>query len=487
MTVRPAARVPRPRPFRLASLLALGALALSACAIGPNYHRPELPAPETYRDRPSETESIADLPWWEIFHDEALAALVRESLANNRDLAIAAARVEQTRYFAGVARGPLFPQAGYEGDAARGDQAFLGSVAPGDRTGNSFLATLNFAWEIDLWGRIRRSSEASRAELYASEAFRRGVVLSLISGVAQAYFELLELDLELEIAHNSVQSYQETLDLFSRQFRGGVTSKLDPLRAEAALAQAAAGIPELERLIVAKENELSVLVGRPAGPIARGEAMLAQSTPPDVPAGVPSQLLERRPDLVESEETLVAANARVGETLANFFPRIGLSALYGSVSTDFSDLFDSGTGLWSIAARAAGPLFTAGQTTYTWKAAQANRDAAQSAYDGAVLNALSEVSNALTARAKFAEERVEQERAVSALRESLDIAKTRYLGGLSTYIEVLDAQQQLYPAEFSLAQIERDQLIAVVAIYRALGGGWKEDTEMPSVPLPFVP
>jgi multidrug efflux system outer membrane protein len=273
--MRSAAGVPRPRPFALVL-----ALALSACAVGPNYHRPDLSAPEAFRDHAAEAESIADLPWFEIFRDEALATLVRESLANNRDLAIAIARVEQSRYLAGVARGPLFPQAGYEGDAARGDRTFLGGVAPGDRTNNSFLATLNFAWEIDLWGRIRRSSEAARAELYASDAFRRGVVLSLISGVAQAYFELLELDLELEIARSSVQSYQETLDLFSRQHRGGVSSKLDPLRAEAALAQAAAGIPELERRIVAKENQISVLIGRPAGSIARGETMLAQSTPP---------------------------------------------------------------------------------------------------------------------------------------------------------------------------------------------------------------
>lgn len=487
MVVSGAARTLRSRPFGLTPVLALGALALSACAIGPNYRRPELPAPEAFRDHPGEAESIADLPWFEIFRDEALATLVRESLANNRDLATAVARVEQSRYFAGVARGPLFPQAGYEGDASRGDQELLGGVAPGDRTNNSFLATLNFAWEIDIWGRIRRSSEAARAELYASEAFRRGVVLSLISGVAQAYFELLELDLELEIAHNSVQSYQETLDLFSRQFRGGVTSKLDPLRAEAALAQAAAGIPELERRIVAKENQISVLVGRPAGSIPRGQTMLAQTTPPEVPVGVPSQLLERRPDLLEAEQILVAANARVGEALANYFPRIGLTALYGSVSDDLDDLLDSGTGLWSIAARAAGPIFTAGQTTYFWKAAQANRDAARSAYESTALNALREVSDALTARIKAAESRVEQERAVTALRESLGIAKTRYLGGLSTYIEVLDAQQELYPAEFALAQIERDQLVAVVALYRALGGGWNESKEMPSVPLPIAP
>jgi multidrug efflux system outer membrane protein len=455
--------------------------------VGPDYRRPELPTAPSFRDRPEETSSLADVPWWEVFRDETLVALIRESLEGNRDLALATANVETARYLAAVQRGELFPQVGYEADAARGDQTLLGAISPGLETDDAFLTALNLAWEIDVWGRIRRASEAARAEMLASEAFRRGVVLSLVSAVAQAYFELRELDLELEIALESVTSFQETRDLFERQFQGGLVSKLDPLRAEAALAQAAATVPDLERRIVAKENELSVLIGRPAGSIPRGTALEIQSEPPEVPAGVPSLLLERRPDLVEAEQALVASNAREGAAFAEYFPRIGLTALAGSVSDEVSDLLGAGNGAWSVGGSALGPIFTAGRTTYTWRAAQSVSDATQASYEGAVLNALREVSDALTAREKLAEVRAQQERAVEALREAVHISRTRYVGGLATYIEVLDAQQQLYPAEFDLAQTQRDQLLAVVEIYRALGGGWQLYDAPPEVPLPIAP
>ena len=470
---------------RLSALLVAGIG--SACALGPDYTRPELPAPETFREQPAQMESIADLPWFEVFRDDALGGYVREALENNRDLQLAAARVEQARYLAAVARSPLFPQLGYDAGTARGDQALLGSPAPGTSLENSSLLAANLFWEIDVWGRIRRSAEAARAELFATEAVRRGVVLSLVSAVAQSYYELLELDLEREIAQSSVQAYQETYHLFQRQFEGGVTSKLDPLRADAALAQAEASLRFVELAIVAKENELSVLLGRPAGGLARGAGLTAQTLPPEVPSGIPSQLLERRPDLLEAEQTLVAANARIGVAFTGYFPRIGLSALGGSASADLSDLLDSGTGLWSLAASAAGPIFTAGQTTYDWRAAQAASDASHAAYEGTVLNSLREVSDALTAREKLALVRVQQERAVAALRESVKMATTRYVSGLSSYFEVLDAQQELYPAEFALARTRRDEQLAVVALYRALGGGWNADVPEPEIPLPLAP
>jgi multidrug efflux system outer membrane protein len=468
-------------------LVAAGLLVLAGCAVGPDYRRPELPTAPSFRDRPEETSSIADVPWWEVFRDETLVALIRESLEGNRDLAVATANVETARYLAAVQRGELFPQVGYEAGGARGEDSFLGAPSTDRGTETDYLAALNLAWEIDVWGRIRRASEAARAEMLASEAFRRGIVLSLVSGMAQAYFELRELDRELEIAVESVRSFQETYDLFQRQYEGGVASKLDPLRAEAALAQAAATVPEVERRIVAKENELSVLLGRPAGSIPRGATLQAQAEPPEVPAGVPSQLLERRPDLVEAEQTLVASNAREGVAVADFFPRIGLTALAGSVSPELSDLLGAGNGLWSVGGSALGPIFTAGITTYTWRATRAASDATRAAYEGDVLNALREVSDALTAREKLAIVRSEQQRAVAALRESVHISRTRYLGGLATYIEVLDAQQQLYPAEFALAQTERDQLLAVVEIYRTLGGGWQLYDAPPEVPLPIAP
>jgi outer membrane protein, multidrug efflux system len=466
--------------------LALSVAALG-CAIGPDYRRPELSAPSAFREQPEAAASLADLPWWEVFRDATLVALIHEALANNRDLAVAAANVEIARYLAGVQRGELFPQLDYEVDAARGDDATLGSPTLGRGSENDFFVAANLFWEIDVWGRIRRATEAARADLLAEEAFRRAVVLSLVSGVAQAWFELLELDRELAIARESVASFTETRDLFQRQYLGGVVSKLDSLRAEAALAQAAARVPELERQIVAKENELAVLLGRPAGAIPRGGALDEQPEPPAVPPGVPALLLERRPDLIEAEQTLVAANARVGEALADYFPRIGLTAVAGSLSTEVSDLFEASTGFYSAAGTALGPLFTFGQTTYTWKAAEAASEASRAAYESAVLNALREVSDALAARDKLVAVRVEREREVAALRESVEVSRQRYLGGLATYLEVLDAQQQLYPAEFALSQTERDQLIAVVALYRALGGGWNQAGAEPELPLPLAP
>jgi multidrug efflux system outer membrane protein len=466
----------------------LAALALPGCALGPGYERPALPVTDTFRGQPgAEGASIADLPWWEVFQDPALGDLVRAALENNLDLRAAAARVEQARYLAAIARSEFFPQLGYEADATTGGDTFLGAPSPGAGNDDAFLAAVNFAWEIDVWGRIRRSSEAARAELFATEAFRRGVVLSLVAGVAQAYFELRELDFELEIANATVATFQETYDIFDRQFRGGVASKLDPLRAEAALAQAAASIPDLERRIVAKENEIAVLTGRPPREVARGAALVEQQLPPEVPAGVPAELLARRPDLAEAEQILVAQNALVGVALAEFFPRIGLTGLAGSVSTELSSLLESGTGLWSLAGIAAGPIFTFGRNLYRYEGQQAAVEEAAARYEQSVLVALKEVSDALVARDKLEIVRAEQERAVVALREGLRIARIRYLGGLASYLEVLDAQQQLFPAENDLARTRRDQLLAVVALYRAHGGGWATQPPQPSVPSPLAP
>src|SRR5262245_54359233 len=471
---------------RTISVCALGGL-LGGCAVGPDYQRPELTLTPAFRDTTEAQSSIADSAWFDVFSDPVLRQLVDEALANNRDLKVAVARVEQARYTAAIARSPLFPQIGYGGTASRGKQVTFGQEEQGSPVTNSFLVTLAGSWEIDVWGRIRRSAEAGRAELLATDAMRRGVVLSLVSEVAQAYFELRELDLELLIATDAVASFQDTYDLFNRRFTGGVTSKLDPLRAEASLAQVAALKAQVEQAIVFKENQISVLVGRPPAPVPRGAALEAQTVPPEIPVGVPAQLLERRPDLIESEQQLVAANAQIGATFANYFPRIGLTALGGSLSTDASDLLEGKSSLWSYGARAAGPLFTAGQTTYLWKGAKVNTDAMRESYEGTVLNALREVSDALTARRQLALVREQQQKAVTALEESLKTARTRYSGGLANYLEVLNAQQQLYPAQLNLAQTRRDELLAVVALYRALGGGWSQNASEPSVPTPLMP
>lgn len=465
---------------------ALAALALAGCAVGPRYQRPEGVAPAAYRAAPEDPASFADLPWFEVFRDEALRRHVEEALVANRDLLAAAARVEQARGLAAVQRGELFPQAGFELDAARERDATFGSPTPRSGTQSNYLGLLNAAWELDVWGRIRRATEAARAELLATEAFRRGVVLSLVTGVAQAYFELRELDLELEITLRTVESFRETRDLFERQFRGGVTSKLDALRGEAALAQAAAAVPDLQRRIVAKENELSVLLGRPAGGIERGGTLVTQEVPPEVPAGIPSQLLERRPDVLQAEQILHAETARIGEAFAGFFPRIGLTAAAGRTSGELDSVL-SGPSFWTLVGSAVGPIFTFGRTWYGWRAAEDAAQAALHEYEQSVLIALADVSDALTARERLAEVRVEQARAVEALAEALRVARIRYVGGLATYLEVLDAQQQLFPAELDLARTRRDELLAVVSLYRALGGGWQDAPPAPSIPLPLAP
>ena len=461
--------------MRTAILLASASFLLSACAIGPNYHPPEAPSAPAYRgeETPAAT-SIADLPWWDVFKDPVLKSLIEQALAENYDLQIAASRVEQARYSVGVIRADALPQAGYTGSAER-SKFFSSSSAGGNRTDNVFFAALQTAWEIDLWGRIRRATEASLANLYAAEDARRGVVLSLVTDVAQAYLELRELDLELEIAQRTRDSFQQTLDLFERQLRGGVGTRLATARAEAALANTAATIPDLERQIVAKENQLSILLGRTPGEIPRGTSLVEQDFNPEVPGGLPSTLLRRRPDILQSEQHIVAANAQVGVAIANFLPRLGLTAVYGGQSTELEDILKSSSNVWSIAASLTGPLFQSGRLYYGYKFDVAAWEEALHAYEGAVLNALTDVSNALVARQKLVAANAELARQVAALQDAVSLSNSRYTGGLANYYEVLEAQQELFPAENALARNQRDALLSIVQLYRALGGGWQAE------------
>ena len=454
---------------------------LTGCALGPNYKRPVVDMPPAYRTdttpeaTPVDAASLADLPWWEVFQDPALKGLIEEALANSYDMRIVAARVEQARYAVGVTRADLLPQASYEGAAERG--RFFNPLSTGNVTSNQFLGAFQMAWEFDIWGRIRRATEASLADLLATEDVRRGVILSLVTGVAQAYLELRELDLQLEIAKRTRDSFQQTLDLFMRQLLGGVGNKLATSRAAAALESAAATIPDLERQIVEKENQISYLLGRHPGPIARGALLTEQAYPPDVPAGLPAALLERRPDILQAEENIAAANALVGVAVTNFLPRIGLTTLYGGQSTEIENIVKGPGNVWSVGGSLLGPIFQGGRLYYTYKGSVASWEEAKLAYEQTVLNALAEVSNALVARQKFAASRVELERQVAALQDAVHLATVRYTGGLATYYEVLEAQQQLFPAENSLAQTQLNQLVAVVQLYKALGGGWHAEEE----------
>ena len=449
---------------------------LAACAVGPSYRRPAVATPETTRGErgPADPASLADAPWWAIFRDPALQALVEEALRGSHDLRAAAARVEQARNQIAIARADLFPQVSYQGQAVR-ERTFVPGVrgSPGNVTFDSFLGTFNLAWEIDVWGRIRRATESARADYLAAEAARRGVLLTLVSDVAQAYFELLELDRELEITHSTTITFQDTVNLFQRRYVGGIGTLLEVSRAMAALTQARAGIPELERQVVVKENQLSTLLGRPPSDIAHGALPEGESPAPETPVGLPSQLLERRPDIQQAEQALVAANADVGVAVANFFPRLGLTSLYGGQSSELENLVKSAGNVWAIGGSLAGPLFQGGRLLASYRASSAAWEEAVERYEQATLQAFAEVSNALVARQKLKGVHAERTETVKALQTSVALSLQRYNDGIASYFEVLEAEQQLFPAELDLARTQRDELVAVVTLYRALGGGWR--------------
>ncbi len=453
----------------------VAAALLGGCAIGPDYKRPAVAEPTTFRGQATaEAASLADAPWWDVFQDPILKYLIQEALRANYDVKIAAARVQEARALLGVARSDLYPSLDYGVGAARGNVRPGPTGGPGGQvpTSNAYSATLTASWELDIWGRVRRSNEAALASLLATEDARRGVWLTLVSDLAQAYFELLALDVRLEIARDSTVAYQRTSNLFQDRFQFGIASKLETSRAEGALGEAQATIPALESEIVAKENQISILLGKSPAPVPRGTPMYAQAVVPTVPAGLPSTLLERRPDLRQAEEQLVAANARIGVAKAEFFPKLSLTALFGTASPEVSALTGGTATIWAVAGMLSGPLFNAGRTLGNYRASIAQWEQAKLQYEQAVLTALREVSDALTALGKLSEAETGQDRAVKALEQAVGHATDRYRYGLANYFEVLEAQQQLYPAQRTLAQIRRDRLLAYVQLYKALGGGW---------------
>jgi multidrug efflux system outer membrane protein len=471
-----------------------GVLTLAGCAVGPNYQRPTVNAPAGFRDPSTvvplagrsvdatnqvSTNSFADLPWWGVFKDAVLQDLVRVALTNNYDLRIILTRVDQARALQMQARSQFLPQVGYTGEATRGRNTFLELPTPnGGQTMNSFLGGFEALWEIDLWGRVRRMNEAARANFMATQEGRRNVMISLVSGVASAYFELLELDDQLAIARRTRDSYERTYRLFDDQHAAGLASKLELSRAKLALRTVSANIPEIERQIALKENEINTLLGRNPGPVPRTSTLLAQELPPEIPVGLPSSLLERRPDVRMAEQQVRAANAEIGVAVGDFFPRIGLTAFYGGASTELHNLTSTAANTWSAAASAAGPLFTGGRLTGRYRQAKAVWEEAKLQYQDIALGAFREVSDALISHGRFDEERVEQAEAVNAGRDAVAVATDRYREGKASYYEVLEAQQQLYPAENSLSHIEAGRRLAVVQLYKALGGGWSlKDSE----------
>ncbi|HAB16997.1 MAG TPA: efflux transporter outer membrane subunit [Verrucomicrobiota bacterium] len=454
----------------------LVAAILAGCAVGPDYKRPETQVtPEFRGPAAAGTNSLADLPWWTLFQDPVLLGLIQESLTNNYDLRQAVAVVEQARQQVTVARAPLFPQLGYSGGIARGKNQVFGSSAAGlGSTSTTPYAWGLASWEIDLWGRIRRLSQAAQAQYLATVEGERNVRLTLVSDLASAYLQVLSLRDELIIQREATNAYAETLRIFQDRLQGGVTSRLETDRAEASLARAASTIPDLQRRIVAAENALNLLVGRPPGSVAAAEKPINQQTlvAPEIPAGLPSDLLQRRPDISAAEQQLIASSALIGAAKANFFPQISLTGMFGQGSLEMDAFTGGSSRIWSIAAGVTGPIFQGGQIRAQYAASKAAYDQSVAVYEQTVLNALREVSDSLVARQKFIEVRIESEKAVLALISSVRIATERYINGRSSYFEVLEAQQQLYPTQVELNNARLAEARAIVDLYRVLGGGW---------------
>jgi multidrug efflux system outer membrane protein len=454
----------------------LAVLVLAGCAVGPNYHRPPVQTPAQFRNSsdPGATNSLADLGWWEVFNDPTLTNLIHIALTNNYDVRIAAARVEQYRALVAQAQSQFLPQANITAGAYRGENATLGSPnAKGEGlNANSYLAALNATWEIDLWGRIRRLNESARAQFLATEEARRGVRLSLITDVAQGYFQLLELDAELEIARRTSNSFDQSLTIFRQRFGGGVGSKLETDRAEGALGAVAATVPDIRQRIRLQENQLNTLLGLGSGSIPRSASLSEQAVPPEVPAGLPSALLERRPDIRQAEQLLRSAGAQVGVAAGNFYPKIGLTALFGKVSPELAAFTSGSSTLWSLGADLSAPLFQGGRLRGEYRQSVAAWEEAKLEYEQTILKAFHEVSGQLFTRLRYAEAQIQQARSVAAYQDAVRIATERYRAGHAAYFEVLDTQQQLFPQENALAHVRLNQLLIIVRLYKSLGGGW---------------
>jgi outer membrane protein, multidrug efflux system len=474
---------------RMLAVLSLAAL-LSGCMVGPNYNRPQVKVPPVFRGDAGAAQqaSFADLPWWEVFKDDNLKALIQTALLNNYDLLIAVTRIEQSRALAAQAYSQFLPNINYQSTASTGKNEFLGTLAPnGGRLQGAFLGAASVAWEADIWGRIRRQNEAARAQFLATEEGKRAVMLSLVSDVSQAYFELLGLYLQLDIARQTAASFGETLKLFIERLEGGVGNKLDTSRAEGAQASTAAAIPEFERQIALKENQISVLLGQNPGPIEYKTKLLDEIVPPEVPAGLSSALLERRPDVLVAEQSVKSSNAMIGVATGAYFPMIGLTTFFGRGTTPLADLSSGKTNAWSFAGNVAGPIYQGGFLKAQKRNAIAFWEQSKLQYEQTALGAFQDVSNALISRTKYEEVRAEQVRAVQAYEESVKVALIRFNSGKASYYEVLEAQQQLYPAQSSLATTELNRRVVVVQLYRALGGGWNLTDEQYMLPPATVP
>ena len=447
---------------------------LSSCAVGPNYKRPNVATPPAFRGGPDAAQqtSFADLPWWEIFHDDTLTGLIKESLSKNYDLTIAVTRVEQANELAAQARSQYFPTLGYATLLSRGHNQFIYSpLTPPTGAQGFLLGIARATWEADLWGRIRRTNESARAQLLASEEARRGVMLTLVGSVSQAYFELIGLRIQLDIAKQSKESFTTTFTLVTQRVNEGVGNELQASRAAAELANASAGVPEIERQIALKENQISVLLGRNPGPIETKTNSLGD-IPPEIPAGLPSTLLERRPDVLAAEQAMRSANAQIGVAQAAFFPSISLSTFFGKLSSPLENITSSNTNAWSLGMSLAGPIFTGGALTAQKRQAVAAWEQTRAQYLQTALGAFRDVSDALITREKLDAIHAEQAKALQSNESALRVVSSRFANGTVSNLDVLEANQRLYSSQLAFNQTEVNRRLIIIQLYKALGGGW---------------
>lgn len=460
------------------STLILVSFLMAACALGPDYERPKGDVPDRFRMAAGagDASSLANLPWWELLRDEQLQGLIRIALEENKDLQRAVATVEEFQARALIAKSDFIPVATVSGNAPsfRRKTIFL---FPGFANPFNYYLQGNLSWELDIWGRIRRSNEAARADLLAKEENRRAVILQLVSGVAEAYFNLLQFDAQLDIARRTLQSWEESVRIAQARLKQGLTSRLDTDQFEAERANAAARAAELERQMVQAENQLSVLLGRKPFAIPRGKPLAAQVVPPEVPPGLPSELLQRRPDLLQAEQQLAAATARIGAAKADRFPKISLTGLLGVANPKLSQLITDPSSFGVAGAGLAGPLLNSQVLGFQQEAVEAQAKQAVAQYEQTVLTAFREVEDALVAVRTAREQNEAQQAQVAALQSALRLAELRYKGGLANYLDVLVARRNLFEAELAMTGSRRLHLVSVVQLYKALGGGWSPDMD----------
>jgi outer membrane protein, multidrug efflux system len=463
----------RSKPFSFV-LIALVALLSAGCAVGPNYKRPTIDAPQAFRGAATQTPEAASFgeeKWWEAFQDQQLQALIRTALEHNYDVRIAAARVLEAQAQLTITRSNEFPSAAgvLAGNGSRNAASkFFGAYD----TSYTELG-LGFQWNLDFWGKYRRATEAARAELLANEWARKAVITSLVANVASAYFTLRELDLQIDISRRTLASDQDSLRLTQLLVDHGRTSLLDVRQAEQLVYQASGAIPSIEKQIQQQENLISILLGENPGPVTRGLDLTMQPHTPVVPAGLPSSLLERRPDIRQAEEQLVAANAQIGVAKAAYFPAISLTGDGGLQSIALTKLFTGPAGMWSLAGQAAQPLYAGGSLKGGVRLARAQTQEAELTYQQTIQQAFREVSDSLVAYAKDQDFRKQQELLTEAAQDASRLSDLRYRGGAASYLEVIDADTRYFAAELTLAQAQLDEMIDYVQLFRSLGGGWE--------------